>query len=88
VIAAPMPGRGGPHLAKYEGLAYASDLTTLDVRGRGPFPYQLDGDYLGEVEQLELRYQPDLLSLVVPVPSRTAGGVMRRVPPERRRARW
>jgi diacylglycerol kinase family enzyme len=68
VIAATMTGRGGPHLAKYEGLAYASDLTTLDVRGRGPFPYQLDGDYLGEVEQLELRYQPDLLSLVVPVP--------------------
>jgi diacylglycerol kinase family enzyme len=68
VITATMTGRGGPHLAKYDGLAYASDLTTLDVRGRGPFPYQLDGDYLGEVEQLELRYQPDLLSLVVPVP--------------------
>ncbi|MDQ1377643.1 MAG: hypothetical protein QOE15_1816 [Acidimicrobiaceae bacterium] len=68
VITATMTGRGGPHLAKYEGLAYASDLTTLDVRGRGLFPYQLDGDYLGEVEQLELRYQPDLLSLVVPVP--------------------
>jgi diacylglycerol kinase family enzyme len=68
VIAATMTGRGGPHLAKYEGLAYASDLTTLDVRGRGLFPYQLDGDYLGEVEQLELRYRPDLLSLVIPVP--------------------
>ncbi|MDQ1364604.1 MAG: hypothetical protein QOE57_646 [Acidimicrobiaceae bacterium] len=68
VITATMTGRGGPHLAKYEGLAYASDLTTLDVRGRGLFPYQLDGDYLGEVEQLELRYRPDLLSLVIPVP--------------------
>ncbi len=67
VVGATMTGRGGPNLAKFKGLAYASDLTALDVRGRGPFPYQLDGDYLGQVDQLELRYQPDLLSLVIPV---------------------
>jgi diacylglycerol kinase family enzyme len=65
-ITASMTGRGGPRLARRKNIAYVSDLTEIQVRGRGPFPYQLDGDYLGEVEALELRYQPDLLSLVVP----------------------
>lgn len=66
VIVATMTGRGGPRLAERKHVAYASGLTAVDVHGRGPFPYQLDGDYLGEVEDLEIRYHPDLLSLVVP----------------------
>ena len=34
-------------------------------RGR-PFPYQVDGDYLGEVAELEFRHEPDVLRLVLP----------------------
>lgn len=68
VIVATMTGRGGSRLAQRKNVAYARGLTSIDVHGRGPFPYQLDGDYLGEVMDLEIRYQPDLLSLVVPVP--------------------
>lgn len=43
------------------------DLTSVDIEGYGPFPYQVDGDYLGEVEHLRIRYVPDALLLVLPV---------------------
>ena len=36
-------------------------------RGAEPFPYQVDGDYLGEVNRLDFGYEPDVLTLVVPV---------------------
>jgi diacylglycerol kinase family enzyme len=42
------------------------DLDALTITGHGPIPYQIDGDYLGEVEQLVLRYEPDALELVMP----------------------
>jgi diacylglycerol kinase family enzyme len=45
---------------------YRHDLTSLRVEGYGPFPYQVDGDYLGEVDHLELRHEPDVLRLVIP----------------------
>ena len=45
---------------------YRHDLTSLRVEGYGPFPYQVDGDYLGEVERLDIRHEPDVLRLVVP----------------------
>ena len=66
VVVATLTGRGGPDLARRKKVAYASGLTDVVVRGQGPFPYQLDGDYLGKVPALHLRYHPDLLSLVVP----------------------
>jgi diacylglycerol kinase family enzyme len=67
VVGATLTGRGGPDLARRQKVAYASGLTRVEVRGQGDFPYQLDGDYLGKVPSLELRYHPDVLSLVVPV---------------------
>lgn len=45
---------------------YRADLGEVRVRGHGPFPYQVDGDYLGEVEELEFRHEPDALRLVMP----------------------
>jgi diacylglycerol kinase family enzyme len=45
---------------------YRTDLDELRVVGHGPFPYQVDGDYLGEVECLHLRHEPDVLRLVIP----------------------
>ena len=33
------------------------------MRGHGPFPYQVDGDYLGETEHLEFRHEPDALEV-------------------------
>jgi len=43
------------------------DLEHLTVTGERPVPYQVDGDYLGEAERLDIGYEPDALTLVVPV---------------------
>ena len=34
--------------------------------GHRPFPYQVDGDYLGEVDRLQFRHEPNALNLVLP----------------------
>lgn len=61
----------GKRLAKNDAVVQRADLEALTFVARhGPFPWQVDGDYLGEVERLEVRYVPDALRLVVPVPSR------------------
>jgi diacylglycerol kinase family enzyme len=46
--------------------SYRHDQTVVRVEGYGPFPYQVDGDYLGEVEHLELKHEPDVLRLLIP----------------------
>ena len=57
----------GKRLAKNDAVLQRSDLDALTfVAYQGPFPWQVDGDYLGEVERLEVRYVPDCLTLVVP----------------------
>ena len=43
-----------------------TDLETLTVQSATPFPYQLDGDYLGEVSRLEFEHRPDAVRLAVP----------------------
>ena len=43
-------------------------ITDLVVEHETPFPYQVDGDYLGETRRLVFRHAPDAMALVVPVP--------------------
>ncbi len=43
-------------------------MTDLVVEHDTPFPYQVDGDYLGETRRLVFRHAPDAMNLVVPVP--------------------
>ncbi|MEX2658292.1 MAG: diacylglycerol kinase family protein [Acidimicrobiales bacterium] len=45
---------------------YRTDLAGLRVVGHGPFPYQVDGDFLGEVDHLDFRHEPEVLHLVRP----------------------
>lgn len=45
---------------------YVPDLEGLVVEGYGPFPFQVDGDYLGETDRLEFRHEPAMLDLVQP----------------------
>jgi hypothetical protein len=47
-------------------VGYASDVGELTVTGYGPFPYQVDGDFLGEAEELNLVWEPDALTLILP----------------------
>lgn len=56
----------GRHLRTSRWTDYRSDLTRLTVTGYGPFPYQVDGDYLGDTELLEISHEPNILRLVVP----------------------
>jgi diacylglycerol kinase family enzyme len=42
------------------------DQGEIVVEGHGPFPHQVDGDYLGEIDRLVLRHEPDALRLVLP----------------------
>ena len=57
--------RGGG-VRKVRKIAYRADLSGVEITGYGPVPYQVDGDYLGDVESLRFRYEPDALRLVVP----------------------
>lgn len=56
----------GKHLRSTRWTDHRVDLTSLTVEGYGPFPYQVDGDHLGDVERLEIRHEPDVLNLVMP----------------------
>lgn len=42
------------------------ELQELRITGDRPFPYQVDGDYLGETTELSFRYEPSAIRLVVP----------------------
>ncbi|MEY4371672.1 MAG: hypothetical protein RL219_441 [Actinomycetota bacterium] len=42
------------------------DLTHFTVKSERPFPYQLDGDYLGEVSRLEFEHHPEAVRLLFP----------------------
>ena len=53
---------------------FRTDLDEFEVVSHAPFPYQVDGDYLGEIDRLRFRHEPDALSLVVPDPAASASG--------------
>jgi diacylglycerol kinase family enzyme len=43
------------------------NLHSFTVRGLRPFPWQVDGDYLGDTDLLEFSYEPNALRLVLPL---------------------
>ncbi|QXC60978.1 hypothetical protein KSP35_22130 [Aquihabitans sp. G128] len=61
--------RANGTLAKDPFIHYRHDVDGLVVEGIDgkPFPYQVDGDYLGEITRVELRHVPDVMDLVVPL---------------------
>ena len=60
--------RGDP-LENSDDLHIANASRELSVTGYKPFPYQLDGDYLGNVEELNFKWCPGALRLVKPIES-------------------
>jgi diacylglycerol kinase family enzyme len=56
----------GARLPRQRCVDHRSGVREVLVTGHGPFPYQVDGDYLGETERLALRHEPDTLTLLVP----------------------
>ncbi len=58
-------GLGGD-LRRQRHIDLRTDLAAITVDGHGPFPYQVDGDHLGDTEHLSFRHCPDALNLVLP----------------------
>ena len=57
----------GRRINRQRGITQLADLDGMTiVANHGPFPWQVDGDYLGEVERLEIAYEPDALTLLMP----------------------
>jgi len=56
----------GRDIRRQKHLDVRTDLTRFDIDGHGPFPYQVDGDYLGETEHLRFEHKPEILKLVLP----------------------
>lgn len=55
---------GGLRSARHVDVRH--DQSEISIEGHGPIPYQVDGDYLGEVDRLVLRHEPGALRLVLP----------------------
>ena len=47
-------------------IVQRTDVSSVEVTADTPFPWQVDGDYLGEVERLDVAFEPDALTLIVP----------------------
>jgi diacylglycerol kinase family enzyme len=53
-------------LKRSKWVDYRTGVTEMTVEGHGPFPYQVDGDYLGDATSLTLKHEPEALRLVMP----------------------
>jgi diacylglycerol kinase family enzyme len=56
----------GSRLHRHPRIVARAGLSKLTVVAPEPFPYQVDGDHLGDVDRLEFEYQPEALTIVVP----------------------
>ena len=57
---------GGGGVTTSDDLVEWRDVDRMVVSHDEPFPYQLDGDYLGNVDRLEFDHVPDAVQLVFP----------------------
>jgi diacylglycerol kinase family enzyme len=56
----------GADVRRLPWLDVRTDQDRVVVEGKDPFPYQVDGDFLGEVQSLDVRHAPGALRLVLP----------------------
>jgi len=63
---------GGGRLIRDPRVVERHDLDRLTVSGHGAFPFQVDGDFLGETDRLLVTWAPDVLSIVMPRPARSS----------------
>lgn len=58
--------RGAGGVSTGRSVDVRADVRSFTVSSETPFPYQLDGDYLGEVTSIDFAWEADALRLVVP----------------------
>lgn len=56
----------GQRLMHHPKVVQRTDVRALTVTGYGPFPWQADGDYLGDTDRLRISWQADALTIVTP----------------------
>jgi diacylglycerol kinase family enzyme len=56
----------GKALRRSRWVDHRTDVPALEIRAYTPVPYQVDGDYLGEVDALIFRHEPAVLDLLLP----------------------
>jgi diacylglycerol kinase family enzyme len=56
----------GRFMRSRPGIVHRHGLDEVVVTGRRPFPWQVDGDDLGDTDALTLRHEPACLSLICP----------------------
>jgi diacylglycerol kinase family enzyme len=66
VVRAVTAALAGNDIRRLRSLDVRTDLDELVVEADQPFPYQVDGDFLGELTRLELRHVPAAMRLVLP----------------------
>jgi diacylglycerol kinase family enzyme len=49
-------------------VVLATDVDHVRIEGYRSVPFQVDGDFVGETRQIELRHEPEAMRLVVPLP--------------------
>jgi diacylglycerol kinase family enzyme len=60
--------QGGQRLMHHPKVVQRTGVRSITVTGYGPFPWQVDGDYLGDTEHLTISWAPDALTIVMPDP--------------------
>ncbi len=58
--------RNGETLGQLHQVERLDGLHGLTVRGYRPFPWQVDGDHLGDTDLLDFSYRPECLSVIRP----------------------
>jgi diacylglycerol kinase family enzyme len=58
--------RGGEGFTRRRKVTVGTDVVRAVITPYAPVPYQVDGDYLGDTDRLEFRWEPDHLRLIVP----------------------
>ena len=54
------------HVNEHRKVAYRAEQRKVTIVGEGAVPHQVDGDYLGEADRLEVAHHPDSLLLLAP----------------------
>ena len=61
--------RTGKYLRRRKDVVQLDDLAGLHVRAESPFPYQVDGDDVGDTNELRIALATDALTVAIPQPA-------------------
>jgi diacylglycerol kinase family enzyme len=59
----------GRYLRHHPKTDLRTDVNRFVVNGYDKFPYQLDGEYLGDIETIEIHHEPSMLDVFMPIPA-------------------